>query len=131
MTPAAPLKLLMVEDDECTYLSLSAILEQAIDCDVLWAASLPEARALLAERPDVVLLDLMLPGEDGEDLIDEIRDREDPARIVVVTALLDGSPRIARVRAMQPEAIVFKPYVVPALVDAVKDQGQACPPTTG
>ena len=57
---------------------------------VIAATTVPEARERLAqERPDVVLLDIQLPGGGGERLLQEIRRTPSMARlpVVAVTAL--------------------------------------------
>jgi DNA-binding NarL/FixJ family response regulator len=41
--------------------------------------------AIAAERPDVVLLDISMPGLSGIDLIPQIRGRAEPTRIVMLT----------------------------------------------
>jgi two-component system phosphate regulon response regulator PhoB len=52
--------------------------------------------AVAAERPDLVILDLMLPGRSGYEVLDEIRRREETRDIgvIVLTARRDESDRI-------------------------------------
>ncbi len=75
---------LVVEDDEETRRMIVRALERA-RCTVTAAT---EGRAALdalsKARPDVVLLDLMMPGMDGFDLLDRMRARDDWRRIPVI-----------------------------------------------
>ena len=61
----APIAVLVVEDHGESLALLHAVLEPA-GLRVIAARSAEEAKTLLAtERPDVILCDLVLPGEDG------------------------------------------------------------------
>lgn len=117
---SAPFKVLIVEDDERSGRLVSALVSSRTGWQVLWGQTLAQAREHLAQGPDAVLLDLKLAGESGEDIIDEIRDRCSECRIVVVTGLLEDSPRITRVRSKRPDAIMHKPYDIVGLMTALK-----------
>ena len=57
--------ILVVEDNEANQMLARAVLEME-GCSVALAGSAPEAVAELAgEAPDLILMDLQLPGEDG------------------------------------------------------------------
>lgn len=125
-TPPAPYeeppRLLIIEDDEPTARALRVLFHQGAGWGVFWGANVAEARGLLAEYPDSVLLDLMLPDGKGEDLIEEIRDRCPNCRIVVVTAISRDGHRINAVAGRNPDAIVHKPYEFEDLMAAVKGE---------
>jgi DNA-binding response OmpR family regulator len=55
--------------------------------DVRMAASGPEALSQLDETVDVVLLDRMMPGMSGEEVLSEIRSRNEDCRVAMVTAV--------------------------------------------
>ena len=67
-----PFRILIVEDDPDINRLLSRILAKA-GYDTTSAFSGSEARLLKPRSFDLVLLDLMLPGATGEELIEEIR----------------------------------------------------------
>lgn len=46
---------------------------------------------ILRERPDVAVLDLRLPGMDGLAVLSQLRDRECPTRVLILTAYVDSS----------------------------------------
>ncbi|HVT15499.1 MAG TPA: sigma-54 dependent transcriptional regulator [Thermoanaerobaculia bacterium] len=76
---------LVVDDDESSRRALAALVaEQGFAAQT--AGSLSEARGrLLAEPPDVVLLDLTLPDGTGFDLIQDLREQIGHAEVVVIT----------------------------------------------
>lgn len=54
-----------------------------------------QCMALLnAKRPDILILDLMLPGDDGLGFLRRLRDKKDPLPVVILTAKGDPVDRI-------------------------------------
>lgn len=83
---SAPARVLIVEDDEHLRLALDDNL-RAEGLDVSLAASGAEARLALARvRFDLVLLDIMLPDDDGYAICREIRRRDCEVRVLMLTA---------------------------------------------
>ena len=86
-------KILVVDDDA----ELRALLENYLGSQGYTVASVPDGhamrRALAAESYDLVILDLMLPGEDGLALCRELRDRLQ-IPILMLTARGDELDRI-------------------------------------
>lgn len=83
-------KILIVEDDNDIHLILNEILKQE-NYQVLDAYSGTEAlRILKNEEVDLILLDLILPGINGEQLIEEIKNTP----IIVISAKLESSDKV-------------------------------------
>lgn len=83
-----PASVLIADDDPNIVLALRFLMEKA-GYRVRAAGDGPSAVAALnEERPDVVLLDVMMPGLNGYDVCAEIRadSRFDATRIVMLTA---------------------------------------------
>jgi PAS domain S-box-containing protein len=75
-SPLAGLLLLVVEDELQSRQAMSAAL-QRLGAQVIAAASAQEGRdALLRARPDAVLCDIAMPGEDGHSFVRDLRRRE-------------------------------------------------------
>ena len=74
-----------------------------------------------AHRPRVVLVDLKLPGMDGDELLQRVR-REHPAtRVIVITAYNDGGKTRDRLMALGAFAYFDKPLSsLRDLADTVK-----------
>jgi PAS domain S-box-containing protein len=67
------LRVLVVDDDEDARMLVKAVLE-GCGCSVVTAASAAEGlSAIDRERPDVLISDIGMPGEDGYDLIRRVR----------------------------------------------------------
>ncbi len=85
----APARILIVEDNHLNRLLIHDILELR-GHEVHEAATVEEARRALATvRPDLLLLDVQIPGGGGEAIIREVRRRADlnDLPIVAVTSL--------------------------------------------
>lgn len=86
-------RILLVDDDEGFLLAVGRLLEAA-GYDVTSALNADEAKARLdAELPDLILLDVIMPGKDGFVFADEIAKDERLADIpiVLVTAVAESS----------------------------------------
>ncbi|SNY70211.1 response regulator [Paractinoplanes atraurantiacus] len=95
------IRVLIVDDHPAVRRGLRTFLELAGDLEVVGeAADGPTALELIAETgPEVVLLDMVLPGMDGVEVLRELRRRELPARVLVVTSFTDRARLIPAVRA--------------------------------
>jgi len=105
---AMPVTLLIVDDEPAARYAL----RRAFDGDYRFidAATVEEGRACIdRDRPDVVLLDYSLPGEDGMALLREAAGTPDAPAFIMITA--HGSERVA-VEAMKAGAYDYlaKPY---------------------
>jgi DNA-binding NarL/FixJ family response regulator len=124
-------RVLVVEDEFVISLALKVQLT-AIGCDVVGTAREAEAALELARtlRPDVVLMDLGLPGEDGAEATRGIM-QEAPTRVIVVTAY--GDERVDRALEAGARLVLTKPIVQEQLARAIAEvmrgaPGEACCP---
>lgn len=104
---------LIVDDEPAARFALRRVVEQT--CRPVEAGCIREARRLLEEeRPEVILLDYGLPGEDGLSWLRELHEEGSEAAVIMVTA--HGSERTA-VEAMKLGAYDYlaKPYDVDEL----------------
>ena len=102
-------RILIVEDDERIRLSLQLVLEDegnAVDLADSGEAALD---ALARRQPDVVLVDLMLPGMDGFELCRRLRVLSD-VPILILTARSDSHDVVAGLEAGADDYVV-KPAV--------------------
>ncbi len=113
-------KILIVEDDPDTRLGLVVRLAKE-GYATLWAPDAPAALMLAQkERPDLVLLDLGLPGGDGLLLLERLkRTGLAPMPVIVLSA---RDPGINGPRAIErgAEAYLHKPAQVPELLGAIR-----------
>ena len=115
---------LICEDDDV----LRELIRASLDGDYRFAeaASVAEAKqALDVALPAVALVDLMLPGGSGVDVLNEVRRRDPDGRIktVVVSAWTTNDYRAAAANA-GADAFVAKPFLpeeLSAVVSALLD----------
>ena len=88
-------------------------------------------KALQSEKPDLVVLDVMLPGIDGTELLGRMRASTSLRRIPVIMATAKGA-EYDRVRALDGGAddYLTKPFSVIELVSRVKAVLRRCQTTT-
>ena len=112
-------KILVVEDDPSIVLGLRMNLRNA-GFGVRTAADGPAALAELArERPDLLLLDLMLPGVDGMEILRRVREHDATLPVVVLTAL-GGEPDKVRGLDLGANDYVTKPFSVAELLARIR-----------
>ncbi len=82
-----PIEVLIADDEPLARTGLGLIVGTTADLTVVGEASSgPEALELAAAlRPDVVLLDIQMPGQDGIAVTRALRAMPEPPRIVVIT----------------------------------------------
>jgi two-component system, OmpR family, alkaline phosphatase synthesis response regulator PhoP len=77
---------ILVVDDEAAITSALTVLFEQAGYQVLVARSGAEALALLDNRPDLIVLDIMMPGVDGYEVARRVRGRSEYMPIVMLTA---------------------------------------------
>jgi len=104
-------KILLVEDNEISRDLLSRRLRK-IGYDIVMAADGNQAISVAArEHPDVILMDMTLPGIDGWDATRELRRRRDTARIPVIALTAHTLPS-DRARALAAGCDEYEPKPV-------------------
>jgi DNA-binding response OmpR family regulator len=105
---AARRKILVVEDEQAIVAPLAAALERE-GFDTHLAGGVVEANELAAKvRPDLVLLDLMLPDGSGFDVCREIR-RHSDVPVIMLTARGDEADRVVGLE-LGADDYVVKPF---------------------
>ncbi|HEX2508320.1 MAG TPA: response regulator transcription factor [Miltoncostaeaceae bacterium] len=112
-------RLLVVEDDPQVRAMLTRALRYE-GFEVIAACDGAEAMASLrSSRPDLLLLDLLLPDADGVDLCGRLRAEGDPLPILMLTARDTVSDRVAGFEAGADDYLV-KPFSTAELVARVR-----------
>ncbi|HUP17187.1 MAG TPA: response regulator transcription factor [Acidimicrobiia bacterium] len=100
---------LLVVDDEPTVRDVVSRYLQRDGYEVRVAVDGPDARQSLADfRPDLVVLDIMLPGDSGLEILREIRQRGD-LPVILLTARAEESDRLAGLE-LGADDYVVKPF---------------------
>jgi two-component system, LytTR family, response regulator len=117
-TDAAPVRTLIVDDEPLARRRIRAMLSDEPDVDIIGEAANGTAAvlAITETRPDLLLLDVQMPGKDGFEVLQEIAGIHQPA-VVFVTAHDEHAIRAFDVQAID---YVLKPVVEERLHAAVR-----------
>ena len=112
-------QVLIVEDDASLVLGLTAALE-ADGHRVLVARTGPEGlRLALEEHPDLILLDLMLPGMSGYEICKRIRDQKMQCPVIMLTSRAEENDRVFGLE-LGADDYVTKPFSLRELLARVR-----------
>jgi DNA-binding NtrC family response regulator len=115
---------LLVDDSPTVRLTLAAAIRNARKgvTDVKEAG---DAKAALAEfkthRPDVVFLDMMLPGDSGLKVLDKMLEANPAAKVVLVTGLASNHPDVVQAIANGAFGYLQKPTRTDAVRKILND----------
>ena len=95
------IRVLLVDDDALVRAGLRMILGSAEDVDVVGEVEDGggAVAAVREHRPDVVLMDVRMPGVDGITATERVRALPDPPRVIVLTTFHVGDEVLAALRA--------------------------------
>ena len=108
-----PLKVLYVDDEPDIREVGAMALELDGSMEVSTASSGPEALALLEGglRPDVILLDVMMPGMDGPGVLAELKKRPELTQIPVIFITARAQAHeLARFVSLGAIGVITKPF---------------------
>jgi DNA-binding NtrC family response regulator len=106
-------RVLVVDDEAGVRESLRMLLHG--ECEVAVAESADAALARVGEAmPDLILLDLVMPGRSGLELLEELRQLDDPPPVIVLTATKTVTTAVEAMKLGAAD-YVTKPFEVDAL----------------
>jgi len=108
----------MVVDDDADFLDMVSALLSHEGYEVIRAGDVSAALTSVATTPpDLILLDLVMPGGDGEEFISAYRADPGPhAHVVVISGAKNA---VVRVDALGVRSFVPKPFDVPEFLTLV------------
>ena len=112
-------RVLLVDDDlDATMIFGEYLSEKGYEIVGTASNGFEAGRLFERFKPDVVLLDIMMPDFDGFYGIDRIREIQEDAKIVVATADVRAQTT-KRLEKLKPAAILYKPYEMQDLEEAL------------
>ncbi|QDU37800.1 Response regulator rcp1 [Maioricimonas rarisocia] len=128
-TVGRPMEVLLVEDSlMAARLTIGALKQGKIEHRMTWLTSGEEAQQFLcrqgkfvrAPQPDLVLLDLMLPGISGQELLSEIRQDDELKDIPVVIMTGTAEENVEEsCRNLRVQGFLTKPINLDEFLDLV------------
>lgn len=102
-------KCLVVDDEDDVRLFLEDFLAER-DLDVDTAADAEEAlEKIKVQPPDIMLLDVMMPGMDGLQCLEQVRKISPNTKVIMITALKDKE-KINRAKKLGAHNYIVKPF---------------------
>ncbi|MCS6825375.1 MAG: response regulator [Caldilinea sp.] len=120
-------KVLIVDDEANIVISLEFLMQQA-GYEVAVARNGEEALEQIAEfRPDLILLDVMLPGVNGFDVLQRVRQHAGTHELPVIMLTAKGREvEVTKGLALGANAYITKPFSTRNLLEEVRRQLDAC-----
>jgi len=128
-TVGRPMEILLIEDSLVSArLTMGALKNGNIEHRLTWLANGDDALEFLhqngkygrAPRPDLVLLDLMLPGKNGDEVLADMRARDDLQEIPVVVMTGTGGDEAAAKLQESVQGYLTKPIDIDAFLGIVE-----------
>ncbi|MCX8115823.1 MAG: response regulator [Burkholderiaceae bacterium] len=118
---AADKRRVLIADDEPNILTALEFLLKRAGYDVRTATNGEEALALVESyAPDLVLIDIMMPGKSGYEVCQRIRERSDWRHIKIVMVTAKGrEAEISKGLSLGADLYVTKPFSTQELIAAV------------
>ena len=123
-------RVLVVEDDADIRGIIEFQLRKA-GHKVIGATTVAEARDLIAAKgvPEVLVLDVGLPGVTGVDFLAELREQEETASVAAIFLSARVTPEDISAGQALGAVYLTKPFVATALLQAVERVAPAAPDT--
>jgi two-component system NarL family response regulator len=128
-TKLKTIRVIIADDHAVVRNGVATILAGEPDIDVI--AEAPDGKAAIAlharHRPDVLLVDLKMPGVDGVTVIESVR-REAPGAVIVILTTYDTDDDIERGLRAGARGYLLKDVSAQELVDCVRSvhAGKTC-----
>ena len=114
-----PIRVLVVDDDTDTVEVFSEFLElKGIEVVGKGHDGKEAVEAYEKLKPDIVLMDVMMPVYDGFYAIEEIRKKDPHSKIIMVTADLSVKTK-EKLKDLEVSGVIFKPYDIDRVLDVI------------
>jgi DNA-binding response OmpR family regulator len=117
------LKVLVVEDDRSIQMVLELVLTRVSKSEVLLASDGKQGlETIFKQKPDLVLLDLMLPGIDGFEICQQAKANEATRHIPIIFLTAQPQPSaVARAMALGAAGYIVKPFDPIKIIDQINE----------
>ncbi len=121
MSTDSSTKKVLVVDDEPDTLELVKLVLESGGFEAILANNGKEAMAQIAiVRPDLVLLDIMMPDMDGWDVFRKMKERDPDIPIAILTAKAQNIDKLLGLHVLKADDYITKPFGKNELISKVK-----------
>ena len=114
-------KILVVDDEANVIIMLKTMLETNNYSVVSATDGTKGLKKAIEEKPDLILLDILMPNKDGLATLKELRIKESTKQIPVIMLTAKGeSGYLMKAREVGVEDYIIKPYDVQELLELIK-----------
>lgn len=119
-------KILIVDDIPTNVTLISTIIKKKLDADFDTALSGEEAlKKIESFNPNIIILDLMMPGVDGWDVIRSVRSKHDKNEVaIIVTSAITDEVNMAECYDLGVNDYIEKPILQNKLLDTIRRQAE-------
>ncbi|MBI5693204.1 MAG: response regulator transcription factor [Verrucomicrobia bacterium] len=117
------MRILVIEDERQLAGHISRALARQGHCTTAIPDGAEGLKAILTDPPDLVVLDLNLPGLDGLSVLARLREAQSPARVLVLTARGEVGDRVKGLHAGADDYLT-KPFSMDELTARVEALGR-------
>lgn len=111
--------ILIIDDDAELRKTVSDVLTAAGYSTDMAVSGNEALEKIVAEKYDIALLDMMMPGRDGMDVLMEIRKLRPSTRVIMITAFATVENAVASIKKGAHDYIA-KPFKIAELINTVK-----------
>jgi DNA-binding NarL/FixJ family response regulator len=121
METSMSIRLVLADDHPLILHGLELFLRKEPDFEILACCQdgLETLRAVRQLRPDILILDLVMPGKNGLAILREIHEADLPTRVVVLTAAMDEDI-LLEAMGLGVGGVVLKEMTVPLLIQCIR-----------
>lgn len=122
LRPDAPIRVALADDHPIVLDGLEQLFRLEADIDVVARCRTADEalRALRAVSPDVLVLDLLMPGGGGLELLRAMGEKDRRTRIILLTAVIDDDQLLEAIR-LGAQGVVLKDMAPQLLIDAIRE----------
>ncbi len=115
------IRIILADDHPPILQGLTLLLRQEPDFEVLAGCRNGEEtlQAVCQFQPDVLILDILMPGKDGLAVLRELHQLKLPTRVILLTAAIDEDNLLEAMR-LGVGGVVLKEMAVPLLIQCVR-----------
>ncbi len=113
-------KVLIVDDEPDTLELVKLVLESDGFQTVLAENGVEALKEVEASRPDIVILDIMMPDMDGWEVFRKIKKKNPKIPIAILTAKAQNIDRLLGLHVLKAEDYITKPFGKNELINRVR-----------